>query len=101
VVAFELITITAVIIVQVEPSFILNIFADAVAAMPGNGTPSNESFVFVEIQIVACVNFDQGSMIVDGKLTPNSYVMDPACHLGGSFGMRYWFGSSPNSGDWV
>ncbi|KAF1949171.1 hypothetical protein CC80DRAFT_429797, partial [Byssothecium circinans] len=101
IVAFEMLTVTAIVLVQVQPSVILDIFADAVAAMPGDGTKADDSFVYVEFQIVASVDFERGSMIVDGKLTPNSFILDPACHLGGQFGMRYWFGNSIYAGDWV
>lgn len=102
IVAFELMSVTAVIVVDLEPSVILNIFADAVATMPGNGTPSEANFVYAEIQIVASVDFSRGTMMADGKLAPNSFIMDPKCHLSGGFGMRYWFGgSNPYSGDWV
>ncbi|KAF2273527.1 uncharacterized protein EI97DRAFT_435947 [Westerdykella ornata] len=101
IVAFEMLTVSAIVVVDLQPSVSLHIFADAIAALPGDGSDANDSFVYAEIQIVSCVTFDLGSMMADGKLAPNSFLLDPACHLGGQFGMRYWFGKSFYAGDWV
>lgn len=99
VIAFELLKVTAAVVLEFNPTLVLNIFADAVAAMP-KGDP-NESFVYVELGIIASFDFEKGTLQVDGQLSPNSFILAPACRLSGGFALYSWFPGSPYAGDWV
>ena len=97
--ACKLLTITAVVVVDFQPTVKLGIFADAVVSFPP--APAPVIFTYVELGIAATVDFAAGSMLVEGSLAPTSYVYTPACHLTGGFAMGYWFGNSGHAGDWV
>ncbi|MCJ1355364.1 MAG: hypothetical protein MMC33_005355 [Icmadophila ericetorum] len=97
--AAKLITITAVVVIDFQPTVKLGIFADAVASFPP--APSPIQYVYVELGLAATVDFAAGSMLVEGQLAPTSYIYVPACHLTGGFALGYWFGSSGHAGDWV
>ena len=58
-------------------------------------------FTYVELGLLAYVDFHQGQFRVEAQLSPNSFVMNPLCHLSGGFALCTWFGSSPYAGDFV
>lgn len=102
--AFQTLTVQAVVVLEFNPYVSLGIFAKAVAAIPAppSGAPSSEgAFVYAEIGIVSSVDFQAGTMFVQAKLSPNSFILNPACHLTGGFALCQWFGTSPHAGDWV
>jgi hypothetical protein len=98
--AFEVLDVRAVAVVEVDPYVSLGIFADAVCSLPPSQPPSS-CFVYVELGITCRVDIHHGSFSVDGKLSPNSFVLHPSCHLGGGFALYYWFDPSPYAGDFV
>jgi hypothetical protein len=55
----------------------------------------------VELQLQAVFNPSEGLISFTAVLSPNSYVIDPACHLTGGFAMFFWFGKNPHAGDFV
>lgn len=97
--AFKTISAKAVVTVDFQPSVKLGIFADVVYAFPP--PPSLAHIDYVEFGISATVGFTARSMIVEDKLSPNSFVFDALCHLSGGFALCYWFGASQYDGDWV
>ncbi len=38
---------------------------------------------------------------VEAQLSPNSFIIAPACHLTGGFALCYWFSPSSYAGDFV
>lgn len=97
--ALQTLNVNAVVVVEYAESIKLGIFADCVASFPPD--PSQPQFVYVELGISAVADFGTGTMIIEGKLAPTSFVFDPACHLSGGFALCYWFDPSGNAGDWV
>lgn len=67
---------------------------------PGAAAPANP-FAYAELGIEVVILPDQGVFSATAVLTPNSFVLDPACRLTGGFAFCVWFGDNPNSGQWV
>jgi len=55
----------------------------------------------VSLQVIASFIPAQGLAIVQGRLTADSYILDPNCHLTGGFAFATWFGPNPHAGDFV
>ena len=98
--AFKTLDIRAVAVVEIDPYVTLGLFADAVLSLPPR-QPRDRSFTYVELGITCRVDIKNGSFSVEGKLSPNSFVLHPSCHLLGGFAMYYWFDPSPYAGDFV
>jgi hypothetical protein len=99
--AFEILDVSAVIIVEFNPYVSLGIFARAIMQMPPAPTPRTACFTYVELGIAASCDFHAGVLRVEASLSPNSFVMNPLCHLTGGFAMCSWFGDSPYAGNFV
>lgn len=100
--AFQCLDIDAVVTLQFEPDVTIGIVAKAIATLPTMETPDpTKSFVYAEIGLVATLNVHAGVLRVEAKLSPNSFVLNPACHLRGGFALCYWFQGSGHEGDWV
>jgi hypothetical protein len=69
--------------------------------MPPAPTPQTACFTYVELGIAASCDFHAGVLRVEARLSPNSFVMNPLCHLTGEFAMCSWFGDSPYAGNFV
>ncbi|KAF5536846.1 hypothetical protein FNAPI_11620 [Fusarium napiforme] len=96
--AFQMLTVSAVVLVEWGSGVKLGIFGLATAEMPKH---LPKKFAVVQLGVVATVDFDAGTMKVDGQLTPASFVLDPSCHLTGGFALYAWFGPGTQQGDWV
>ena len=77
----------------------IGIFAVCTAQMPRK--PGAKLFTFIELGIAAILDLDEGTMLVFGRLSPTSFVIDSACKLTGGFAAATWFDPSPYAGDWV
>lgn len=103
--AFQVLNVKAVVVLEFNPYASLSIFADATLSMPssGPGRPPNrtKAFLFAELGIASSVNFHEGTMQLEARLMPQSFILDPSCHLSGGFAMSYWFGTNSHAGDWV
>jgi len=98
--AFGLLEVSAVVAVEFNPYVKLGIFALAEAGFPTKAT-GDKRFLYIGLGIGAVIDFEAGTMKVEGQLTPNSFILAPSCHLTGGFGLCYWFGSNTHAGDWV
>jgi hypothetical protein len=67
---------------------------------PGKGAPDNR-YAYVELGIEAKVLPALGTFTATAILSPNSYVIDPACKVTGGFAFSVWFGENPHAGDFV
>ncbi|KAI9692829.1 MAG: hypothetical protein M1822_004823 [Bathelium mastoideum] len=103
--AFQMLTVTAIIVVQFGSSVKLGIFGLATAEIPKPVSDKDPpvKFAVVQLGVSATVDFDAGILKIDGQLTPASYILDPSCHLTGGFALYSWFGAQNKSlqGDWV
>ncbi|KAM5519639.1 hypothetical protein FOXYSP1_18063 [Fusarium oxysporum f. sp. phaseoli] len=87
--AFQMISLHAVAVVMFGQSVKLGIYAVALVDIPNAKSPVK--FVHVELGIGVAVDFDYGTMRVEGQLSPKSFILDPNCHLTGGFALFYWF----------
>ncbi|KAM7183885.1 hypothetical protein V8F20_012446 [Naviculisporaceae sp. PSN 640] len=97
--ALSVLDMSAVVAIEFDPNVKLGIYADAVGQFPPQS--SGDQFVYIELGIAGTVDFAAGSMVVQGKLAPTSFILDPNCHLTGGFALCYWFGANAHAGDWV
>ncbi|KAE8356853.1 hypothetical protein BDV28DRAFT_41599 [Aspergillus coremiiformis] len=99
--AFEILSVQAVVVIQWNPYLELGIFGLATASIPGG--KSALQFAYVQLGLVASINFETGVLKIEGELTPSSYILDPNCHLTGGFALYSWFDSKDSNlrGDWV
>ena len=101
--AFDVLAVTAVAMFAFRDSgVIISVFADAAAKLPlGPGVPQEALILYVEIGLVAELNFIDGYFCVEASLAPTSFLLVPQCRLTGGFALCYWFGNNPHAGDWV
>lgn len=69
-------------------------------AAPGASAPT-ETYAYAELAMEVKLLPAEGVFNASAILTPNSFVIDPACHLTGGFAFCVWFGSNPHAGEWV
>jgi hypothetical protein len=100
VLAFEALDVRAVAVIEIDPYVSFGLFADAVCSLPP-AAPRNLCYVYVELGITCRVDIKNGSFSVEGKLSPNSFLLHPSCHLVGGFALYYWFDPSTYAGDFV
>ncbi|KAE8381122.1 hypothetical protein BDV26DRAFT_302156 [Aspergillus bertholletiae] len=100
VLAFELLDVQAVVVVEWDPKVKIGLFGVATADMPPK---VDKKFAHVQLGLTAVIDLDAGTFKVDGQLTPASYVLDPSCHLTGGFAFYTWFANdgSTSAGDFV
>ncbi|XXG94183.1 hypothetical protein Hte_000435 [Hypoxylon texense] len=98
VIAFEILEVKAVVVIEWDPKIKLGLFGVATASLPAGVT---HPFARVQLGIVAAVDFNAGTLKIEGQLTPDSFILDPSCHLTGGFGLFYWFGNSKYAGDFT
>ncbi len=95
--SFELVDTFALLTATFGTRFEIDLLGVSLLALPPAVTPS---VVRVELAIKASFAPDEGVLSIQGQLTPNSYVLDPACHLTGGFAFFVWF-AGEYEGDFV
>jgi len=101
--ALEVLQTSIVVVIQWNPKITLGLFGVATADMPA-GKSNDAKIIHVELGIVAVVDFNAGTLKIDGQLAPSSFILDPACHLSGGFALYKWFGGADggtSDGDFV
>lgn len=99
--AFDLLNVTAVAMLAFKDSGVIaSIYADGIATMPPGAKPSG-AILYVELGMVAEMNFVEDYFRVEASLAPTSFLLVPQCHLYGGFALCYWYGRNPHAGDWV
>ncbi|KAK6347971.1 hypothetical protein TWF718_005791 [Orbilia javanica] len=87
---FEMIGIEAVVAVKFGQDGIkVGVFAAGIVDVPPQKSPVK--FAHVELGFAVAVDFAYGTFKADAQLSPNSFVLDPNCHLTGGFAFYYWF----------
>jgi hypothetical protein len=102
VLAFEILAVSAVVVVEWNPNVTIGLFGVATAEMPRD--PKAETkFARVQLALAATLDVNAGVLLIDGQLTPASFILDPHCHLTGGFALYSWFGDSVSElqGSWV
>ncbi len=95
---YEVVNSTALITAEFGHEFVLALIGVSSARFPMVGS---QVYAYVELQIEALFAPDRGLISFTASLSPNSFLLDPNCHLTGGFAMVFWFGSNPHAGDFV
>ena len=96
--SFELVLGRALVIVELGGDIEIALLGLATLSLP-QGAP--ESYVYVELQLEAVIEPEQGYFGIEASLTPNSFLLTPGCHLTGGFAFCLWFGDNAHAGDFV
>ncbi|KAK5265621.1 hypothetical protein LTR99_008758 [Exophiala xenobiotica] len=99
--AFELVEISAIVVFGFDPYVSLSIFAKGVAALPDTTGGREGAFLWAEFGCIEAFVPSTGTFVNEGCLTPNSFVLDPSCHLLGGYAVCFWAPPSPFAGDTV
>ena len=67
----------------------------------GDAGDQGPVYAYVEVALEAVLRPRDGVLSIEALLTPNSFVLDPACHLTGGLAFYSWFGGNPHAGDFV
>lgn len=96
--SFELVEGFLLVVVQFGNEFRLDLLGLANASLP----PDDNSDPIAEAQLAILAHYipSQGSIWVQGQLTPNSFILSRNCHLTGGFALASWV-SGAHSGEFV
>ncbi|GAA1957076.1 DUF6603 domain-containing protein [Catenulispora subtropica] len=97
--SFELVCSQALLIAELgSTDLTVALLGLSTARFPRTG-PVTYAQIQLELQVV--VRVYEGSFAATALLTPQSYLLDPACRLTGGFAFCFWFGQNPHQGDFV
>ncbi len=99
--SFELLDSFLLISISFGREFELDLVGLSTLVVPPE-LPANEpALATVTLQIVGSFIPSEGIAIVQGRLTNDSHILDPNCHLTGGFAFATWFGTNAHAGDFV
>lgn len=98
--SFELVTTRAVLIAEFGHELEFALLGLSVLKLPQTGDNDNP-YAYAELELEAVLKPADGAFGLTAILSPNSYVLTPACKLTGGFAFDAWFGSNPNAGQFV
>lgn len=99
--SFELLDSFVVVSISFGREFELDLLGISTLVVPSQLPEAEPPLAKVSLQIVASFIPSEGIAIVQGRLTKDSHILDPNCHLTGGFAFATWFGSNPHTGDFV
>ncbi|MEL6606916.1 MAG: DUF6603 domain-containing protein [Bacteroidota bacterium] len=95
---YEIVNSTALLIAEFGSKFELALIGLSKARFPMEGSVT---YAYVELQLESIFDPSEGAVSFTAVLSPNSYILDPNCHLTGGFAMCFWYEPSPYAGDFV
>lgn len=103
--SFDLINSTALLVVafghELEIALLgLSWFSLPPPVAPGAQAPTVQ-YAYAELGMEVKLLPSEGLFSATAILTPNSFVIDPACKLTGGFAFYVWFGDNPHAGEFV
>jgi hypothetical protein len=101
--SFELINSNVLVVVEFGNHFEIAVLGLSRIKLPQVGPVT---YAYVELGLEVIIDPSDGFFSATAVITPNSYVIDPACHLTGGFAFCVWFaapedGGPDHSGDFV
>lgn len=96
--SFELINSNALVVVEFGKNFEIAVLGLSRIRLPQAGPVT---YAYVELGLEVIIDPSDGLFSATAVITPNSYVIDPACHLTGGFAFFVWFGDNAHAGDFV
>lgn len=97
--SFDIIHSTALLVVEFGNQFEIALLGLSWMSLPTPTSPVK--YVYAELGLEVKLLPSEGVFSATAILTPNSYVLDPACHLTGGFAFYVWFGNNPHAGEFV
>ncbi|HEX8741661.1 MAG TPA: DUF6603 domain-containing protein [Thermoleophilaceae bacterium] len=98
--SFDLIHSTALLVVEFGNELEIALLGLSSIALPPAAGPG-ERYAYAELGIEIKLLPAEGEFSATAILTPNSFVLDPACKLTGGFAFYVWFGDNPHAGEFV
>jgi hypothetical protein len=96
--SFDIVNSNALVAMEFDKKFEVLILGLSKIKLPTEG---DHIYVYAELMLELVLIPDDGVFSAAAVLSPNSYVIDPACHLTGGFAFMLWFGDNPHAGDFV
>ncbi len=96
--SFEIIKSNVLLAVEFGAEFEILILGTSVLQLPQD---VGVTMAYAELEIEVLVEPAVGVVEASAVLSPNSYVLDPSCHLTGGFAFFIWFGPNEHAGDFV
>lgn len=95
---FGLVNSTAVVTAAFGSDLKVAIIGLSKARFPKTG---NKTYAYVELELEAVFAPSEGVVSFQAQLSDNSFLLDQACKLTGGYAMYFWYGDSPQAGDFV
>lgn len=102
--SFDLINSIALLVVEFGNELEIAVLGLSWMSLPPpsvGGAPPTERYAYLELGIEMKLLPSKGIFSATGILTPNSFVIDPACKLTGGFAFYIWFGNNTHAGEFV
>jgi len=101
--SFDLVNTTALLVVQFGQELEIALLGVSKITLPPPSASgaSTVKYAYAELAMQVKLLPAKGFFSATAVLTPNSYVLDPACKLTGGFAFYVWFGDHENAGQFV
>jgi hypothetical protein len=96
--SFELINSNALLVVEFGNHFEISLLGLSRIRLPQAGPVA---YAYVELGLEVIIDPGDGFFLATAQVTPNSFVINPLCHLTGGFAFCIWFGENEHAGDFV
>lgn len=98
--SFEIVRSKALVVIEPVGDFTVALLGLSTLQLP-QPAESSQTYAYVELQLRAVFQPQDGLFSATAILSNNSYVLTPDCHLTGGFAFSLWFGSNPHAGEFV
>lgn len=103
--SYDLINSTMLLVVEFGNELEIALLGLSWMSLPPPAAPGAEApavqYAYAELGIEIKLLPSEGVFSASAILTPNSFVIDPACKLTGGFAFYVWFGGNPHAGQFV
>ncbi len=100
--SFDLVSTTALLVVQFGQELEIALLGvSKITLPPPSAGETKVKWAYAELAMQVKLLPAKGFFSATAVLTPNSYVLDPACKLTGGFAFYVWFGDNDNAGQFV
>lgn len=100
--SFDLVSATAVALVQFGGAGpVFRISGDLTIAYPPDSGSAAAKLFFIEVVMLAELNFAEDCFKIEAALALSSFVFVPYCRLKGGLALYTFFENNPHAGDWV
>ncbi|MFI6497971.1 DUF6603 domain-containing protein [Nonomuraea typhae] len=97
----EVVNAKLLLAVEFGRDLVVAVLGTAILQLPLPAESATRTYVYAELGLDAVIRPGQGTFTLAAQLSPASYVLTPACHLTGGFACAFWYGPSPDAGQFV